>query len=109
MPNGQRKTIREIARDLHEVGAIDDAQLQEYEQALDAGRGTRATDSHAERVALLTKAATSALGSRERAIRWMRRRNRALGGDTPEGWLDSEEGLTRVLAILERINGGVIG
>lgn len=109
MPKGQRKTILEIARGLHDVGAIDDAQLQEYEEALDVGRGTRAMDTLAERVALLTKAATSALGSREQAIRWMRRRNRALGGYTPEGRLDSEEGLTRVLAILERIQGGVIG
>jgi hypothetical protein len=35
-------------------------------------------------------------------------RNCALG-ETPEGMVDSDEGLVRMLAILERIKGGVIG
>jgi uncharacterized protein (DUF2384 family) len=39
----------------------------------------------------------------------MTRPNRALGGNAPEQVLDTDEGLTNVLAILERIKGGVIG
>lgn len=53
--------------------------------------------------------ATEVLGSRDKGLRWMRKPNRALGGDTPLGLLDTEVGGRQVEDLLDRIDHGVFG
>ena len=53
--------------------------------------------------------AAKALGSEEKAERWLGKVNRALGGQTPESQLGSAEGFNMVKQLLTRIAHGVIG
>jgi putative toxin-antitoxin system antitoxin component (TIGR02293 family) len=60
------------------------------------------------RLARLVAIATESLGSLERAQRWLKRPNRALGGIAPVSVIDTEPGARRVENILGRIAfGGV--
>ena len=59
------------------------------------------------RVAGVMARAEEALGSREKASRWMRKNNRALGGKRPLDLLESDAGARMVERILGRIEYGV--
>lgn len=59
------------------------------------------------RVARLTTRATDVLGSAEKAERWLKRANQALGGEIPLGALDTDLGARQVEALLGRIEHGV--
>jgi putative toxin-antitoxin system antitoxin component (TIGR02293 family) len=60
------------------------------------------------RLARLVAIATESLGSLERAQRWLKHPNRALGGIAPVSIIDTEPGARRVENILGRIAfGGV--
>jgi len=59
------------------------------------------------RIALVTLLATETLGSLEKAKAWLRRENRALGGQAPISLLDTEIGERRVEDTLNRISHGV--
>jgi putative toxin-antitoxin system antitoxin component (TIGR02293 family) len=61
------------------------------------------------RLAHAVARATDALGSRDKAVRWLRKPNRALGGEAPFNLLDTEIGEEQVLAVLDRIEHGVFG
>ena len=53
--------------------------------------------------------ATAALGTAEKATRWLAKPNRGLGGQAPETLLETDAGATTVLQLLERIEHGIIG
>ncbi len=59
------------------------------------------------RVAKVLARAASTLGSLEKASRWMRRSNQALGGERPLDLLDTEVGEEEVLTLLGRIEHGI--
>jgi putative toxin-antitoxin system antitoxin component (TIGR02293 family) len=61
------------------------------------------------RVAYITALASSVLGSLEKGREWLRRDNRALGGEPPIRYLDTEIGERQVEEILNRINYGIHG
>ncbi len=59
------------------------------------------------RLARILAQTTAILGSREKARRWLRKPNRALGGDPPIAMLDTDIGAQAVLDELGRIDYGV--
>lgn len=59
------------------------------------------------RLARVAATATEVLGSREKAVRWLRKPNRALGGDPPVLLLDTDVGFQTVLDVLQRVEHGV--
>jgi putative toxin-antitoxin system antitoxin component (TIGR02293 family) len=59
------------------------------------------------RVATVVARVERVVGSRERAKKWLRRSNQALGGETPESLLDTEAGTRQVLDTLGRIEHGI--
>ena len=65
------------------------------------------SEKRAERIARVATRAGEALGCREKAERWMRKKNRALGDRRPIELLESEEGIHAVERILGRVEHGV--
>jgi putative toxin-antitoxin system antitoxin component (TIGR02293 family) len=61
------------------------------------------------RLAHAVARAADVLGSRDKGVRWLRKPNRALGGEVPMDLLDTEIGEGQVLAVLDRIEHGVFG
>ena len=59
------------------------------------------------RIAYLTTLAAETLGSEEKAGAWLRRPNRALGGERPIELLDTEIGERQVEEVLTRLAHGV--
>lgn len=60
------------------------------------------------RLARMVYLATAAIGNREKALVWMRKPNRALGGSAPLQMLDTDPGAQLVEDVLARIEyGGV--
>jgi putative toxin-antitoxin system antitoxin component (TIGR02293 family) len=49
------------------------------------------------------------LGSEEKAARWLRRPNRALGNQAPLDLMDSDIGTRQVEEVLGRIEHGIVG
>jgi putative toxin-antitoxin system antitoxin component (TIGR02293 family) len=131
---GPRSFGRSLAtdRDLHEairegfphvvVAALMRASgltLKELAEALDlsprslqrrrrSGRLARFESDRLYRLARIVALAGQSLGDRERALRWLKRSNRALGGATPLTGLDTELGARQVENLLGRISYGGI-
>lgn len=61
------------------------------------------------RLAHVVARASEVLGARDKAVRWLRKPNRALGGAAPFDLLDTEIGEDQVVTVLERIEHGVFG
>lgn len=61
------------------------------------------------RLARLATAASQVLGGTAQAAAWLRRPNRALGGDAPLALVDTDPGTQEVLDVLGRLAHGVIG
>jgi len=59
------------------------------------------------RLARIACMAIEVLGSPEKATHWLERPNRALGGETPLSFLDTDIGARQVEAVLGRIAHGV--
>jgi putative toxin-antitoxin system antitoxin component (TIGR02293 family) len=59
------------------------------------------------RLVRIAAQAVQVLGSEERASLWLRRPNRALGGEPPIGILDTDLGARQVEEVLGRIEHGV--
>lgn len=73
-------------------------------------RGRRLTDFESERIyrfARIAARAEEVLGDIERAYRWLRKENRALGGKRPMLLLDTDMGTSAVEDVLGRIEYGV--
>jgi putative toxin-antitoxin system antitoxin component (TIGR02293 family) len=61
------------------------------------------------RLAHAVARASDVFGSRDKGVRWLRKPNRALGGEAPFDLLDTEIGEEQVVAVLDRIEHGVFG
>lgn len=68
---------------------------------------TPAESDRLYRLARIACMAIQVLGSPEKAKQWLERPNRALGGDTPLSFLDTEIGARQVEAVLGRIAHGI--
>jgi putative toxin-antitoxin system antitoxin component (TIGR02293 family) len=68
---------------------------------------TPAESDRLSRLARVASMAIQVLGSIANARQWLERPNRALGGETPLGLLDTDIGARQVEAVLGRIEHGV--
>jgi putative toxin-antitoxin system antitoxin component (TIGR02293 family) len=119
--NDMREAIREGFRPsvVEELMRASGLTLKELAEALDlsprslqrrrrSGRLARHESDRLYRLARIVALAGEYLGDHERALRWLKRPNRALGGLAPVGALDTELGARQVEDILGRIAyGGV--
>ena len=93
---------------LKELAAILDLSPRSLQRRTHEGRLARHESDRLYRLARILALAKHYLGDDETAIRWLRRRNRALGGSTPLQLIDTEPGARTVENILGRIAyGGV--
>lgn len=60
------------------------------------------------RLARVAAHAISVLGTEEKAAAWLRRSNRALGGETPLQILDTDIGARQVEGVLGRLEHGIV-
>jgi putative toxin-antitoxin system antitoxin component (TIGR02293 family) len=94
-------TLRELADAL-------DLSPRSLQRRRRTGRLARYESDRLYRLARIVALADEFLGDHERAIRWLKRPNRALGGIAPVAALDTELGARQVENILGRIAyGGV--
>jgi putative toxin-antitoxin system antitoxin component (TIGR02293 family) len=116
-----RDAIREgfppaVVRQLMRVSGLT---LQELADALDLsprslqrrhrmGRLARHESDRLYRLARIVAIANEYLGERDRALRWLKRPNRALGGLAPVELIDTEPGARQVENVLGRIAYGGI-
>jgi len=94
-------TLRELA------GALDLSPRSLQRRRL-SGKLARYESDRLYRLARLVTIATEYLGNSERAKRWLRRPNRALGGLEPLSAVDTEAGVRQVENLLGRIAYGGI-
>ncbi len=94
-------TLRELATAL-------DLSPRSLQRRRRTGRLARYESDRLYRLARIVALADEFLGNHERALRWLKRPNRALGGIAPVAALDTEVGARQVENILGRIAyGGV--
>jgi putative toxin-antitoxin system antitoxin component (TIGR02293 family) len=94
-------TLKELAGSL-------DLSPRSLQRRRHSGRLARHESDRLYRFARMLGLAQIALGDRERALRWLKRGNRALGGVSPIAALDTELGARQVEQVLGRIAyGGV--
>ena len=72
-----------------------------------AGRLRPEESERVYRLAKVLAFAESVLGTKEKARHWLNSPNRALGGDSPFSWLETEAGADEVTHVLGRIEFGV--
>lgn len=96
-----RLTLKELAESL-------DLSLRSLQRRRRSGRLTRYESDRLSRLARLMALANEYLGGEERAILWLKRPNRALGGLAPVAAIDTELGARQVENILGRIAYGGI-
>jgi putative toxin-antitoxin system antitoxin component (TIGR02293 family) len=70
-------------------------------------RLTAAESDRTVRLARVYATAVEMIGNAEKAVEWLRTQNRALGGELPLDWLDTDVGAREVENILGRIAYGV--
>jgi putative toxin-antitoxin system antitoxin component (TIGR02293 family) len=73
-----------------------------------SGRLARFESDRLYRLARIVALARQSLGSQERAVVWLKRANRALGGIAPVNAIDTEPGARQVENVLGRITYGGI-
>lgn len=94
-------TLKELADSL-------DLSVRSLQRRRRSGRLARYESDRLYRLARLMAIASEYLGDKERAIRWFKRPNRALGGVAPVAAIDTELGARQVENILGRIAYGGI-
>ena len=94
-------TLKELA------GALD-LSPRSLQRRRRSGRLARYESDRLYRLARIVALANEFLGDHERAIRWLKRPNRALGGIAPVAALDTELGARQVENVLGRIAYGGI-
>lgn len=94
-------TLKELA------GALD-LSPRSLQRRRTSGRLARYESDRLYRLARIVAIANDFLGDRERALRWLKRPNRALGGIAPVAAIDTELGARQVENILGRIAYGGI-
>jgi putative toxin-antitoxin system antitoxin component (TIGR02293 family) len=93
---------------LAELAAALDLSPRSLQRRRRSGRLTRYESDRLYRLACIVALADEFIGDHEKAIRWLKRPNRALGGIPPVAALDTQLGARQVENILGRIAyGGV--
>src|ERR1700733_7541503 len=92
-------TLKELAEAL-------DLSARSLQRRRRSGRLARFESDRLYRLARIVALAQQSLGSHERAIRWLKRGNRALAGVAPIAALDTELGTRQVENVLGRISYG---
>src|SRR5438105_10670083 len=93
---------------LKELATALDLSVRSLQRRRRTGRLAQYESDRLYRLARIVALADEFLGDHERAIRWLKRPNRALGGIAPVAALDTELGARQVENILGRIAyGGV--
>ena len=93
---------------LKELAAALDLSPRSLQRRRSSGRLARYESDRLYRFARIVALADEFLGDHEKAIRWLKRPNRALGGIAPVEALDTELGARQVENILGRIAYGGI-
>jgi putative toxin-antitoxin system antitoxin component (TIGR02293 family) len=94
-------TLKELA------GALD-LSSRSLQRRRSGGRLARYESDRLYRLARIVALANDSLGSQDRAVNWLKRPNRALGGLAPIAAIDTELGARQVENILGRIAYGGI-
>ena len=93
---------------LKELAAALDLSPRSLQRRRRSGRLARYESDRLYRLARIVALANEYLGDHERALRWLKRPNRALGGAAPVTAIDTDPGARQVENILGRIAyGGV--
>jgi putative toxin-antitoxin system antitoxin component (TIGR02293 family) len=93
---------------LKELAAALDLSPRSLQRRRRSGRLARYESDRLYRLARIIALADEFIGDHEKAVRWLKRPNRALGGITPVDALDTELGARQVENVLGRIAyGGV--
>jgi putative toxin-antitoxin system antitoxin component (TIGR02293 family) len=93
---------------LKELASALDLSPRSLQRRRNSGRLARYESDRLYRLARIVAIANDFLGDRERALRWLKRPNRALGGVAPVAAIDTELGARQVENILGRIAYGGI-
>jgi putative toxin-antitoxin system antitoxin component (TIGR02293 family) len=94
---------------LKELAAALDLSPRSLQRRRAGGRLARYESDRLYRLARIIAIANEYLGDRERALRWLKRPNRALGGVAPVAAIDTEPGARQVENVLGRVAFGGIG
>ena len=102
------EVLRSTGLTLKELAGTLDVSTRSLQRRRREGRLARTESDRLYRLARIVALAKGSLGEDERAMRWLRRPNRALGGTAPIDSLDTEIGARAVEGVLGRIAyGGV--
>ena len=94
--------------DIAELASALDLSPRSLQRRRSSGRLARYESDRLYRLARIVAIANDFLGDRERALRWLKRPNRALGGIAPVEAIDTELGARQVENVLGRIAYGGI-
>jgi putative toxin-antitoxin system antitoxin component (TIGR02293 family) len=100
--------VRASGLTLKELASALDLSARSLQRRRRSGRLAPQESDRLYRFARIVAIANEYLGDRERAIRWLKRPNRALGGLAPVAALDTELGARQVENILGRVAYGGI-
>lgn len=102
------KLMRVSGLTLKELASALDLSPRSLQRRRGSGRLARYESDRLYRLARILAIADEYLGDHERALHWLKRPNRALGGSAPLAALDTELGARQVENILGRIAYGGI-
>ena len=102
------KLMRASGLTLKELAGALDLSPRSLQRRRAGGRLARYESDRLYRLARIVAMANEYLGDRERALRWLKRPNHALGGVAPVAAIDTELGARQVENILGRIAYGGI-
>jgi len=102
------EVMRASGLTLKELAIALDLSPRSLQRRRGSGRLARHESDRLYRLARIVAIANDFLGDRERALRWLKRPNRALGGIAPVAAIDTELGARQVENILGRIAYGGI-
>jgi putative toxin-antitoxin system antitoxin component (TIGR02293 family) len=103
-----QELMRASGLGLNELAESLDLSARSLQRRRRTGHLARFESDRLYRLARIVALANESLGSRERALRWLKRSNRALGGVAPIAAVDTEIGARQVENVLGRIAyGGV--
>ncbi len=103
-----REVMRSSGLTLRELAASLDLSPRSLQRRRREGRLARYESDRLYRLARILALAKRYLGGEEEAASWLRKPNRALGGSTPLGLIDTELGARAVENVLGRIAYGGI-
>jgi putative toxin-antitoxin system antitoxin component (TIGR02293 family) len=102
------QVMRASGLTLRELASALDLSARSLQRRRRSGRLARYESDRLYRLARIVAIANEYLGDHERALRWLKRPNRALGGLSPVAAIDTEPGARQVENLLGRIAYGGI-